>query len=144
MIQFFFTDIKKIKLKQAPIKLWLKKIATKENKSIKDLNYIFCSDEYLLSINQQYLKHNTYTDIITFDNSNKEEENISGDIFISLERVKENAEKFNVSFEKELFRVLAHGLLHLIGYKDKTAKDSKIMRSKEDEALLSYPIPFQL
>ncbi len=142
MLHFHFQDIKKIKLKQAIIKQWLKSVAAKEKFNIGEINYIFCSDEYLLSINQQYLKHNTYTDIITFDYSNKEENIISGDIFISLERVKENAEKFKVSFEKELFRVLVHGILHLMGYKDKTSKDAKLMRAKEYEALEFSPNSF--
>jgi rRNA maturation RNase YbeY len=98
---------------------------------LKELNYIFCNDEYLLSINQEYLNHNTYTDIITFDNSSTEK-TIEGDIFISVERIKENAEKFNQTFQDELTRVMGHGLLHLLGYKDKTNEQSNEMRRQEN------------
>lgn len=140
MIHFYFENIKKIKLKQASLKTWLKKIILNEKFKVGELTYIFCSDEHLLSINQQYLNHNTYTDIITFDYVDKEKRMLSGDIFISLERIRENAEKFKVSFEQELHRVMAHGALHLMGYKDKTLKDKKMMRAKEEEALASSPI----
>ncbi|MFN8236647.1 MAG: rRNA maturation RNase YbeY [Chitinophagales bacterium] len=116
------------------IKLWLKAIAAKENYAIKELNYIFQTDEELLKLNIDYLNHDTYTDIITFDHSGTKGR-IEGDIFISLERVEENARKFKVSFENELHRVLAHGLLHLCGYKDKTKKDAAEMRRMEEESL---------
>ena len=105
-----------------------------EKHSLKTLNFIFCTDEYLHSINLQYLNHDTYTDIITFDNS-EGDGLIEGDIFISIDRVKENANKFDVSLEKEIKRVMAHGVLHLCGYIDKTAGEAKQMRLKEDEAL---------
>jgi len=94
------------------------------------LNYIFCSDTYLHKINLEYLKHDTLTDIITFDYSEKKQ--ISGDIFISIDRIKENAPKFNQSTDIELNRVLIHGVLHLLGYKDKTPKEKETMRAKED------------
>lgn len=109
---------------------WIKTVITKENKTLGEINYIFCTDEYLLEKNQTFLNHNTYTDIITFDYS--EENQISGDIFISIERVKENARKFAVEFETELKRVMIHGVLHLIGYKDKSEDEQKLMREKEN------------
>ena len=98
-----------------------------------NLNYSFTSDESLLKINMEYLKHNTYTDIITFNYN--EGKKISGDIFISIDRVKENAEKFEAPFEEELHRVMIHGVLHLCGYKDKSKTDSELMRKKENAAL---------
>jgi rRNA maturation RNase YbeY len=91
---------------------------------------IFCSDEYLLDVNKKYLNHDYYTDIITFDYV--EDKIISGDIFISSDRVRENANQFNVSFEMELFRIIIHGILHLLGYKDKTKKDKSLMTEKEN------------
>ncbi len=114
---------------------WIKEAIRKEKGQLNELNYIFCSDKYLLSINQQYLKHNTLTDIITFGNSKKEEP-ISGDIYISIERVEENSKLFEAPFDKELHRVIIHGVLHLLGYKDKKSSDKALMRKKE-EAYLS-------
>ena len=101
---------------------------------IGELNFIFCSDEYLLSINQQYLQHDTYTDIVTFDSS-EEESTISGDIFISVERTRENASKFAVSEEDELHRVIIHGVLHLCGYLDKNKEGKALMTEKENTYL---------
>jgi rRNA maturation RNase YbeY len=115
-------------------KAWLKSVAESEGKSIRDLNYIFCSDAYLLEINQTYLNHDTLTDIVTFDNS-EGGKFIEGDLFISLERVKENGETFGTS-DTELHRVMVHGLLHLLGYKDKKKEDKAQMREKENEYLL--------
>ncbi|MFM6948433.1 MAG: rRNA maturation RNase YbeY [Aquirufa sp.] len=111
-------------------KAWLKEVAKNEGKNIGELNYIFCSDEYLLQINQAYLNHDTLTDIVTFDNSDGGK-NIEGDIFISYERVKENGEKLGTS-ATELHRVMVHGLLHLLGYKDKKKEDKTRMTEKED------------
>ena len=116
------------------IKKWLTQIIINHDFKLSELNFIFCSDEYLLKINIEYLDHNTLTDIITFDNS-EDEKTIEGDIFISIDRVKENAETFKVSFENELLRVLSHGTLHLLGFKDKSPKDKKQMTTKEDESL---------
>ena len=116
------------------IKSWLKGIALKEKVLINDLNYIFGDDEDLLKINSGYLGHDTYTDIITFDHS-EQKHKIEGDVFISLERVEANAKKFNTTFENETYRVMAHGLLHLCGYKDKKKKDIVLMRKKEEECL---------
>jgi probable rRNA maturation factor len=119
---------------------WLEKVANSENKSIASITYVFCTDEYLLDINIRYLGHDYYTDIITFPY--QEGMNIKSDMFISLERVKENASEFNVSFENELKRVMVHGLLHLMGYGDKTVSDAEKMRSKEDEYLLFFDEAF--
>jgi rRNA maturation RNase YbeY len=114
-------------------KAWLKSVAESEGKSIGELNYIFCSDSYLLEINRTYLNHDTLTDIVTFDNSDGGK-HIEGDMFISLERVSENGEKFGTS-DTELHRVMVHGLLHLLGYKDKKKEDKAKMREKENEYL---------
>ena len=112
---------------------WIKDAIANEQKILGEINYIFCDDDYLLEKNQTYLNHDTYTDIITFDYS--EENSVSGDIFISIERLKENARKFAVPFDTELRRVMIHGVLHLIGYKDKSDKEKKLMREKEDSYL---------
>ena len=115
----------------------MKAIVANEKFSIHELNYIFLDDEELLKINIEYLNHDTYTDIITFDNT-RNKKNIESDIFISLERVEANAKKFNTTFENELMRVMAHGLLHLCGYKDKKKTDIEMMRKKEEESLLMW------
>ena len=109
---------------------WIKDSIKNEAKKVGEISYIFCSDEYLHKMNLEYLNHDTYTDIITFDYT--EENIVSGDIFISIDRVKENAIKFKTLFEKELSRVIIHGALHLMGYKDKSAQEKEQMRSKED------------
>ena len=112
---------------------WLVDIAASKNKIISQVAYIFCDDEYLLNINKEYLNHDYYTDIITFPY--KQGREIESDIFISIERVKDNASTFKSSFEKELLRVMAHGLLHLLGYMDKTEEEKKDMRDKENWAI---------
>ncbi len=141
-ITFHFDKISKpIFFKSTKLKTWLKAIAAKEKFVIKKLNYIFLDDEDLLKINIEYLNHDSYTDIITFDNSDASigsAKKIEGDIFISLERVEANAKKFNTTFENELHRVLAHGLLHLCGYKDKKKSDIEIMRKKEEQCLALF------
>jgi rRNA maturation RNase YbeY len=130
-IQFFEEDIPyKLKNKTA-VRKWITEAIANEGFKLSELTYVFCSDEYLLQINQQYLNHDTYTDIITFDNS-EEHNTIAGDIFISIERIKENAAKFAVTETQELHRVIIHGALHLLGYKDKTVADKKKMTLKED------------
>jgi probable rRNA maturation factor len=136
-ILFFEEDIKYSLKGKNKYKIWLKSIAETKGLKIKDLNYIFCSDEYLYQINVDYLNHKTYTDIITFDNS-ENEGLIEGDIFISIERVKDNAEKECVDFEKELQRVISHGLLHLMGYKDKLDTDRSNMRKMEEKAMAMF------
>jgi len=112
------------------ISKWLSKVILAENKSEGEINYIFCDDQYLLRLNQQYLKHDTLTDIISFDYSLGNE--LHGDIYISIERVKENAVDFNVEFIEELKRVMVHGILHFCGYKDKTGSEKKEMRAREN------------
>lgn len=123
---------------EVAIASWLTNVITSEDKKEGEINYIFCDDEYLLKINLEYLNHDTLTDIISFDYSMGNE--IHGDIFISVERVKENASDFNVSFEDELKRVLVHGVLHYCGYKDKSEEDELMMRSKEDEKLALFHV----
>jgi len=117
---------------------WLSRVILSENKKEGDINYIFCDDAYLLEINQQYLDHDTLTDIISFDYSVGNE--LHGDIFISVERVTENASDFNVTFEEELQRVFVHGLLHYCGYKDKSDEDIIIMRSKENDKIAMFHV----
>ena len=122
------------KLKEkTKIKLWIKTIIDKEKHTLGTINYMFCNDDELLEINIKHLNHNTLTDIITFDYT--EDKKISSDIFISVDRVLENAKKFEVSFEEELRRVMIHGVLHLCGYKDKSKPDAELMRKKENWAL---------
>lgn len=133
-IHFFEEDITFKPKNKAALRQWLKHTVNAEGFRLKELNYIFCSDAYLLQINRQYLDHDTYTDIITFDNA-EQEKTIVGDIFISVERVRENAAKFKVTEAAELHRVMVHGALHLLGYPDKTAESKKIMTQKEDEYL---------
>ncbi|PQJ16251.1 rRNA maturation RNase YbeY [Aureicoccus marinus] len=120
--------------KREDLEAWLERICESKGKAIQELNYVFCDDEYLYEMNMQYLNHDTYTDIITFDYS--EGEAIHSDIFISVERVSDNASKFAVPFSKELLRVMAHGILHLVGLNDKTEAEKEIMR-KEEEVLMS-------
>lgn len=133
MIKFFTEDVtfpiaeKGIKTK---LRNYLNALAENENKRIGDINFIFCSDEYLIEINKQYLNHNYYTDVITFDYS--EFPKISGDVFISTDMVWRNAEEYAPSFEHELYRVIFHGVLHLCGYKDKSEEDERQMRAKEN------------
>jgi rRNA maturation RNase YbeY len=115
----------------------VKTISDTEGKKAGDITYVFCTDDFLFSMNEKYLKHDTLTDIITFDYSEKG--TLSGDIFISVERVKDNAESFRTTFSLELGRVMAHGVLHLAGYKDKSSEDKKVMKSKEDFYLASFP-----
>ncbi len=112
---------------------WITRIIRSEGSVLGNLNYIFCDDNYLSQINLQYLNHDTLTDIITFDYS--EEAIIAGDIFISIDRVKENAQDYNVTLEEELNRVMSHGVLHLLGYKDKTESEKNLMREKENEMI---------
>lgn len=114
-------------------KIWLQKVIRKEGRVPGDISYIFCDDEYMLIQNQAFLNHDTYTDIITFDDCFGDV--VAGSILISLDRVKENADKFGKTFENELLRVVVHGTLHLCGYKDKTDDEAKVMRQKEDESL---------
>ena len=137
MIIFFNEDID-FKLQQKNnYKSWLKKVAEKEGFKVKDLNYIFCSDVYLHKINVDYLDHDTFTDIITFDNS-EDESTIEGDIFVSIERVRENSYTLKTVFDEELKRVIVHGLLHLCGYDDHSVEDKAEMRRSEGEYILIF------
>lgn len=133
-IQFFEEGISYKLKNKALVRKWIKDAIAAEGFKLKELTYVFCSDAYLLPMNQQYLNHDTYTDIITFDNSSVKDE-ILGDIFISVERVRENAAKFNISETDELHRVIIHGALHLLGYTDKSVVTKKKMTQKEDEYL---------
>ena len=123
---------------EVAISRWIANVILSENKKEGEINYIFCDDEYLLQINQEHLNHDYYTDIIRFDYTVGNESN--GDMFISVDRVKENAADFNVSFEEELKRVIVHGVLHYCGYKDKTESDEELMRQKEDEKLAMFHV----
>jgi len=120
------------------IATWLSSVIVSENKSEGEINYIFCDDEYLHKINVEYLNHDTLTDIISFDYTMGNE--ISGDIFVSIERVLDNSKDYNTSFEDELKRVLVHGVLHYCGYKDKSEEDEALMRSKEDEKISMFHV----
>lgn len=115
---------------------WISDIIVSENKKEGDISYIFCDDEYLIKINSEFLAHDDYTDIISFDYSVGNE--LHGDIFISIERVRENASEFDQTFEIELRRVMAHGILHYCGYKDKSEADQSTMRMKEDEKIALF------
>ncbi len=136
MIHFHTQDIKFTLKNKTVLKHWITSIIEKKKRKSGEISFIFCSDEYLLNINKQYLNHDTYTDIITFDYSQENVKlNISGDIYVSIERVKENASKFSKSFEEELHRILIHGTLHLLGYKDKTKIAKTEMTKQEDLCL---------
>ena len=132
MVEIFYEDTNDLVLDPVEIENWLGKVCSSEGKELGELSVVFCSDNYLLELNIKHLGHDYYTDIITFDYS---EETISGDLFISIDRVKDNANSYKVSFSEELNRVIAHGVLHLIGYGDKSESEATTMRIKESEAL---------
>lgn len=133
MIHFHSENIELPSISQADISRWIKQIATQNGKKIGNISYIFCDDAKILEVNNQFLQHDYYTDIITFDYSS--DKVISGDIFISVDTVKSNAESLKTDFFEELHRVIIHGILHLCGQDDKTEKSQKEMSKKEDEAL---------
>ena len=133
MIHFNESDIPCRVKRRLAVKSWLKQIIESRNKSVGEISIVMCSDKLLLETNQKYLNHDYYTDIITFDYT--EEDQISGDLMISYERVKENAKKENVAVQDELRRVMAHGVLHLLGFKDKSEREAAEMRAQEDAAL---------
>ena len=122
------------------VRRWVAEVVKRQGKSVGNICYLFCDDEYLLGVNRQYLDHDTYTDIITFDYVAGGL--ISGDIMISVDRVKENASSFNVSFEQELHRVIIHGVLHLLGQGDKSEAEAVEMRRQEEEALMLWNTMF--
>ncbi len=133
----FFKDSTKFKLeKRRELRKWINNVVNSEKCNIEWINFVFCDDRILADMNIKYLNHNTLTDILTFSFSNSGE-NISGEIYISVQRVRENASNYKVTFEKELHRVMIHGILHLLGYKDSTKTEKDIMRQKEN-FYLSY------
>ena len=129
MIGFNYKTNYKLDEEERAIK-WLTNLILNEDRKLGEINYIFCDDDYLLKLNIEFLKHDTLTDIISFDNSVGKK--LHGDIFISEERVRENAKEFNTSLNEEMHRVMAHGMLHYCGYNDKTNKQKEVMRSKEN------------
>jgi probable rRNA maturation factor len=133
-IHFFEEDISYNLKQKIKIRKWITQTISNEGKTLQELNFIFCSDDYLLKINREYLKHDTFTDIITFDNS-EDSAQINGDIFISIDRIRDNAKDFKVSESNELHRVMIHGTLHLLGYRDKTKQEKSVMTEKEDKYL---------
>lgn len=137
-IRFFTEDCSMVLKNRALLRDWFINTARAEGNCIKELNYVFCSDSYLLEMNQLYLKHDTYTDIITFDNSETDMK-VLGDIFISIDRIRENAKNFGVTETDELHRVMIHGLLHLLGYGDKSKTEKAKMTEKENYYLWLRP-----
>lgn len=134
MVSFFSEDIDFKVVNPLKTKKWIKNASISEGYELSQLNYVFCSDEYLLEINKEYLDHDYFTDIITFDNS-EEDKQLEGDIYISVDRVRENAATFHTDFDTEMRRVLIHGLLHLAGHEDSSESLKTAMRAKEDEYL---------
>lgn len=136
MIHFHTEDIAFVLKKKTLLKSWIQETIKSKKRKTGDINFIFCSDTYLLAINKQYLNHNTYTDIITFDYSKgSQTQSISGDIYISIDRIKENATKYSKTKEEELHRVIIHGILHLLGYADKTKTAKEEMTKQENNCL---------
>ncbi|HZL11112.1 MAG TPA: rRNA maturation RNase YbeY [Prolixibacteraceae bacterium] len=129
-VMYFSEDVPFPQLKKRRTSNWIKEVIISEEKRVGDISFIFCSDNYLLEVNKKYLDHDYFTDIITFDYV--EDGQINGDIFISIDRVTENSKDFNTTLDNELHRILVHGILHLLGYKDKIDKDKIIMTEKED------------
>ncbi len=132
-IYFLSEGIKFKPKKQNNLKSWVKGVIESEGRNLSSLVYIFCSDSYLLTLNQGYLNHKTFTDIITFDYS--EGDVVDGEIYISVDRIKDNAIKFERDFEEELHRVMIHGVLHILGFKDKSPSEKSVMRKKEEACL---------
>jgi rRNA maturation RNase YbeY len=136
-INFLKADISFVPKQKKLLRQWIALTIQAHHKKLGQIDYIFCSDEYLLQMNKQYLNHHTLTDIITFDYSNELTAEVAGEIYISINRVRENAEVFKCTFNDELHRVMIHGVLHLCGFKDKTKNQKQIMRAQEDEAIQS-------
>lgn len=136
-VVFCQEDISAVLPPEAPIQAWLQAVAEAEGAPLLELTYIFTSDEYLRRVNVEYLQHDYYTDVITFPYTPGA---VHGDVFISIERVRDNAQQYGVSFEHELCRVMVHGLLHLVGYTDETDAERNLMRQKEDEYLRQNPL----
>ncbi|RKN82796.1 rRNA maturation RNase YbeY [Ulvibacterium marinum] len=140
MIEFCFETEFELQDKKRYVE-WLAQIVASEGREVGNLSFVFCDDTYLLEINQKFLGHDSLTDVITFDYS--DDDVLFGDVFISTERLKENSYKFNSKFVDELQRVMAHGVLHLLGYDDKSDDDSKEMRSKEEEKMKLFHVEHQ-
>jgi probable rRNA maturation factor len=136
-VQFYSLDRSPALKDRNRLKLFIEKLFILENKKLGYLSYIFCSDEHLLGINKDFLKHDFYTDVITFDLSSSKEE-VEGEVYLSVDRVKDNGKQLNISFTNELHRVIFHGALHLCGYKDKKKADSVVMRTMEEKYLQLY------
>jgi probable rRNA maturation factor len=136
-VQFYFLDRKPALKERTRLKLFIEKLFTQEKKKLGNLSYIFCSDEHLLGINKDFLNHDFYTDVITFDLSSSENET-EGEVYLSVDRIKDNAKQLGVSFTEELHRVIFHGALHLCGYKDKKKEDILVIRNKEEAYLKLY------
>ena len=134
----FFSENDFVLEKEKSFRNWIDLVVSSEDKFLGNINYIFCDDEYLLDINIKYLSHDTYTDIISFDNTVGN--TLHGDIFISTERIADNAANFNAEFTEELKRVMIHGILHFCGYKDKTERDRELMRRKEEEKIKLFHV----
>ena len=134
MIHFFNEDISYALKDKKKLKKWVQAVIEHHHKSLGEINFVFCSDDYLYKMNVDYLQHDTLTDIITFDYC--EENTISGDLFISIDRVKDNAAHLKIKLVDELHRVMIHGVLHLIGFKDKSQQDAATMRSQEEKSLI--------
>lgn len=137
-IHFFFPAPVYVLRQRNPLKAFLTQTAKNNKRPIESLNIIFCSDEYLLEINRSYLQHDYYTDIITFDLSRSKKSPITAELYISIDRVKDNARQLGTTIQTELHRVIFHGLLHLLGYKDKSPRDQQQMREKEEQLLQKY------
>lgn len=136
-ISFYAEDVKLPEIKKRIVSGWIKNVAAEYHKTIGEISYIFCSDEKILEVNRQYLQHDYYTDIITFDYT--EEDRISGDLFISLDTVKSNSETFQTEYKEELYRTIIHGILHLCGINDKGPGEREIMEQNENKALALLP-----
>lgn len=141
MITYHLEGVEKPKICTRRTSKWVKEVAEKHGKIVGEIAYIFCSDPYILEVNKQYLQHDYFTDIITFDYS--EGNKISGDLFISLDTVKSNSEQFGTDYYEELERVIIHGILHLCGFKDKEPADEARMREEENKAISSLEKPLK-
>ncbi|MCP4974522.1 MAG: rRNA maturation RNase YbeY [Maribacter sp.] len=137
MIEFFYEGDFELNSSKS-YSYWISRVIASEKGLLGNLNFIFCDNEYLLALNQKHLNHDTFTDILSFDYS--EGQVLSGDIFISTQRVKENARVFNIKFQEELLRVMAHGVLHLLGFNDKTSGEVEVMRRKEEEKIKMFHV----
>ena len=138
-LQFFSEEIDFSLPSTETTQAWISTILQSHNAAVESVNFIFCSDDYLLNVNRSYLQHDYYTDIITFDNREYDDDPLESDIFISIDRVRDNAQDRSIPFEKELHRVIIHGLLHLIGWNDKTEEEKQAMREKEEACLSLHP-----